>query len=273
MSKKEIIYKNDLKFSDNFNLHNSEFESDSVKKLYERHKDKPKIEMRITDSEMENFEYLDLSSLKLNDELLEKLFNLEKIKKILSKIKYLDLSSNELTKYPNIKAYKNIIYLSLSRNLISGSIFDNNLIELTCDFNKISKIESSSITKLSANNNELKNINVPSVKVLHINNNKITEIDEYFNLEYLECIENEISSIKNLFRLQEIYVANNKLETIENMPNLLILNCVNNPIKKINFFENVKLILTSTPMISSRYKVGNITKMKNDYLINMHKNT
>ena len=121
-----------------------------------------------------------------------------KLNKILSKIKYLDLSTNELTKYPNIKAYKNIIYLSIGRNLISGSIIDNNLIELTCDYNKISKIESSSITKLSANNNELKNINVPNVKVLHINNNKITELDEYFNLEYLECIENEISSIKNL---------------------------------------------------------------------------
>ena len=49
----------------------------------------------------ENYDYLDLSSLNLDDELVNKLFDLEKIKFILSKIKYLDLSSNNLTKKPN----------------------------------------------------------------------------------------------------------------------------------------------------------------------------
>ena len=147
MKKKISIYKNDLKFADNFDFEKSEFDSDFVENLYINHKNKPKIELRITDSEMENYDYLDLSSLKLDDELLNKLFDLGKIKFILSKIKYLDLSSNNLTKTPNLTKYKNIIYLSISKNNIIGSIIDNNLIELTCDFNQITKIEEFFIDK------------------------------------------------------------------------------------------------------------------------------
>ena len=269
MSKKSKIYKNDLKFSENFDFEKSDFESDFVKNLYSSHKNKPKIEMRITDSEMEKYEYLDLSSMNLNDEVIEKLFSVERIKNILQKIKYLDLSTNNLTKYPNLSKYKNIVYLSISKNKICGSIIDNNLIELTCDFNNISEIQSNSITKMSANNNKIKSINVPNIKVMHINYNSIDELDEYFNLEYLECIDNKIKTIKNLFKLQEVYIGNNLLETVENMPSLLVLNCVNNPIKRINYFENLQLILSSTPMISSKYKISNITKIKNDYLINI----
>jgi hypothetical protein len=136
MEKKIPIYKNDLKFTDNFDFEKSEFDSDMVENLYTKHKNKPKIELRITDSKMENYDYLDLSSLNLDNELLNKLFDLDKIKFILSKIKYLDLSSNNLTRKPNLTKYKNIIYLSISKNNIDGSIIDNNLIELTCDLIK-----------------------------------------------------------------------------------------------------------------------------------------
>jgi hypothetical protein len=263
------IYKNDLKFSEKFDFQITEFESETVENLYNIHKNKPKIEMRLTDSKMENFEYLDLSCLDLNDDLLKKLFELEKIKIILSKIKYLDLSTNNLTKYPNLTHYKNIIYLSINKNYIEGIINDNNLIELTCDYNRITKITSSSITKLSANNNCLIEINVPNVKVLHINYNKIKTIGDYIYLEYLECIGNEIKTIHNLIRLQEIYIGNNNLESMINLPSLLVLNCINNPIKRINFFGNLNLLMCSTSIISKKYDIGNITKIKNDFLYNI----
>ena len=91
MNKKISIYKNDLKFTENIDLEKSEFESETVKNLYNSHKNKPKIELRIIDSKMEKYEYLDLSSLNLNDDLLSKLLSLDKIKFILEKIKFLDL--------------------------------------------------------------------------------------------------------------------------------------------------------------------------------------
>ena len=269
MNIKIPIYKNDLKFTDNIDLEKSEFESHRIKKMYNEHKNKPKIELRIIDSQMEKYEYLDLSSLNLNDDLLNKLLSMEKINFILNKIKFLDLSSNVLTKKPDLSKFKNIIYLSISKNEIEGSIIDNNLIELTCEFNKITKINSTSIIKLSANDNIIKSVDIPNIKVLHINNNRLDVLSEYYNLEYLECISNEVKTIKNLLKLEEIYIGNNKLENISNMPNLLILNCVKNPIKKINYFDKVKIILSTTPVISSRYKIANINKMKNDYLINI----
>jgi Leucine-rich repeat (LRR) protein len=268
---KTIIYKNDLKFMETIDLERSEFESEAVKNIYEEHKNKPPIEMRITNSKMENYDYLDLSRLSLDDELLENLFKLERITNILKKIKYLDLSNNQLSRYPNIRKYRNITVLSINNNKIGGIISDNNLTELTCDDNNITEIKSSTMTILMANNNKITKIDVPKVEVLHINNNKIKEIGEYKQLEYLECMNNEIININNLEKLHEIYIANNKLENISNLPNLTILNCINNPIKKIIYFEKVNLILSSTPFISSQYKISNITKMDNDYLINLYK--
>jgi hypothetical protein len=225
--------------------------------------------MRVIDSKRENYEYLDLSSLDLTDDLLTKLLSISKIISILKKIKFLDISSNSLTKVPDLTEYKNIIYLSVSKNNIAGSIVNNNLKELTCDFNSISKIVSSSVKKLSANNNSITLLDTPNVEVLHVNNNNLTSVGEYPKLEYLECIDNKISKITNLPILQEIYIGNNLLVELSKLPSLKILNCVNNPIKKITYFKNVKLILCSTSVLSTSYKISNITKMKSDFLINI----
>ena len=78
MNKKIFVYKNDLKFNDNIDVENSEWESDVVKDIYNDYRKKPKIELRIKDSEMENYEYLDLSRLSITDKLfndLQSLFN------------------------------------------------------------------------------------------------------------------------------------------------------------------------------------------------------
>ena len=70
MDKKTLIYKNDLKFNhDNNTYENSDFDSDAIKDIYNDYKKKPKIELRIKDSEMENYDYLDLSNLNLDDDL------------------------------------------------------------------------------------------------------------------------------------------------------------------------------------------------------------
>ena len=131
MEKKTLIYKNDLKFNNNNIYENSDFDSDVIKDIYNDYKKKPKIELRIKDCEMENYNYLDLSDLNLDNELLEKLINLDKIKFLLNKIKFLDLSSNQLTKLFDFSLYKNILYLNIARNKIEGNIDENNIIELS----------------------------------------------------------------------------------------------------------------------------------------------
>lgn len=264
-----IIYKNDLKFIDKVDSEQSDFQSDAVENLYNNYKKKPKIELRIKDSEMENYSYLDLSNLNLTDELVEKLMKLSKIKYILNKIEFLDLSTNNLNKKPDLSAYPNIKCLSISNNNITGSIIDNNLKELTCDLNKITSIESQTIKVLCANNNNIKFIDIPNIRALYINNNKLNEMPEYIHLEYLECINNNISLIQNLIKLQELYIGANKLEKLSNLPNLIILNCVKNPIKYINYFKKINLILTTNMFISSKYQINNITKMNEEYIITM----
>lgn len=269
-SERTTIYKNDLKFSDNFDIENSDFETDDIKNMYNDFNKKPKIELRIKDSELENYNYLDLSDLSLTDDLLNKLFKLEKIKNILSKIEFLDLSNNKLTTLPKLivnNKYNNILYLNIARNNITTDIINDNLLELSCEFNKIKKIESKSLIKLSSSNNELNIINTPKIEILVINNNLIDNLLSFENLEYLECINNKISKISNMNKLTELFISNNNLIEIDKLQNLNILNCTDNPIKKIKFFENISTIMCSTSLLSSRYKIKSINKVNNKYFL------
>ena len=268
MEKKILIYKNDLKFNDNF-TEESDFDSENTKEIYNNYKKKPKIELRIKDSELENYNYLDLSNLGLDDELLEKLLKLEKIIFILKKIVYLDISSNKITKNINLDNYKNIIYLNISRNEIIGSIEDNNIIELNCEYNNITSIVSNSIEKLNACVNHINFLNVPKLKILLINNNKLDKLDNIEYIEYLECMDNKIKKLGKFNKLKEIFIANNLVEDFDEMNELNILNCVNNPIKKIKYVGKLNIILCSTPQISSKYNIKNISKIKNNYFINL----
>lgn len=263
-----FIYKNDLKFNENLDIESSEFESDAVKSIYNNFKSKPKIELRIEDTKMENYRYLDLSKLEIDDNYLVQLFELKRIIHILSKIEFLDLSNNKLTKLPNLKKYPNILYLNVSFNLIEQDIHDDNLIELTCHNNLIKSIKSIKLTHLNASNNLIDKLDTPNIKILIVSYNKINWIPSYINLVYLECIENRINKIDNMLELEELYIGNNNLSNIKNMPKLKVLNCVRNPIDKIKYFPNLKTLMSSTCKVSSQYILSNMEKIKSDYLIN-----
>lgn len=270
MNKKTLIYKNDLKFNHDNNIYeNSDFDSDVIKDIYNDYKKKPKIELRIKDSEMENYDYLDLSNLNLDDDLLEKLINLDKIKTLLKKIKFLDLSSNKLKKFIDFSSFKNIIYLNVARNNIEGAIEDNNIIELSCEYNNIISIKSKSIEKLNACDNKIINLEIPKLKIMLINNNNLETLEDQDKVEYLECMNNKLKNIGKFNKLKEIYIANNLIEDFNEMNELKVLNCINNPIKKIKYLGKLNIILCSTPKISSKYNIKNISKIKKDYLINL----
>lgn len=263
-----FIYKNDLKFNSQIDLESSEFESNTIKSMYNNFKDKPKIELRIEDSIIENYNYLDLSKLEIDDVNLNQLFELKKIKSILSKIDFLDLSNNKLTKMPDLTSYPNIKYLSVSFNEIEQNIHDNNLVELTCHNNKIKSIVSNKITHLNASNNQIEQIDVPNVKILIISYNKLNWIPSYIDLKYLECIENRIQKMDNMLELEELYVGSNNLSSMHHMPKLQVLNCVNNPMDKIKYFPKLKILMSSTAKVSSQYNLSEIKKCKADYIIN-----
>ena len=272
---KYILYKNDLKFSENINLEDSEFESDNIRTMYTDYKSRPKIDLRIKDCELENYEYLDLSKLYMDDLIFEKILELERIKMILSKIKFLDLSNNNLKKIPILLNYKNIIYLNISSNKITGNInstnTNNNLIELVCDNNSIKSIDLLLLERLVASNNIIENIFVPNIKMLIINENKLSKISSYNKLYYLECMDNNIELIDNFENLEELYISNNNIIDIDTiMPKLTILNCTKNPINKIGFYNKLNFLVCSTSYISSKYKIQHMSKVKDDYFISLN---
>jgi hypothetical protein len=82
---KPLIYKNDLKFNETIDIESSDWDTDDVKNMYTAYKKKSKIELRIKDSELEAYEYLDLSNLCLNDKVLCELIELPIIINILQK--------------------------------------------------------------------------------------------------------------------------------------------------------------------------------------------
>ena len=191
-----FIYKNDLKFDLNLdnndvnndvnndfnNIKNSEFDTEEIKTIYNNFKNKPKIELRIEDSKLENYKYLDLSKLEINDLYMFQLLGLEKIKNILKKIEFLDLSNNKLSFIPNLSDYPNILYLNVSFNEITNDITNNNLLELTCHNNNITSINSNSLIRLSASNNNITLINTPNIEMLIINSNRLEWIESYLSL-------------------------------------------------------------------------------------------
>ena len=164
--------------------------------------------------------------------------------------------------------YRNIKYLSISFNLIKGTIHNDIIEELSCEQNSIKSIKSKSLLKLSASNNQIESIDIPKIQVLVANSNNINWIPSYTDLEYIECIDNQLTSRDNLDNLEELYISGNQVTNLDYLPKVKVLNCVNNPIDKIKYFPKLTILLCSTMKISSKYKISNLSKVKKDYLIN-----
>ena len=179
----------------------------------------------------------------------------------------MDLNNNNLTVFPDLSSYPNIKYLSISFNSIKGSVHNDIIEELSCEQNKIKSIRSKSLLKLSGSNNQIESIDIPKIQVLVLNSNNINYIPSYTDLEYIECIDNQLVSIDNLASLEELYISGNQVANLDYLPKIKVLNCVNNPIDKIKYFPKLTILLCSTMKISSKYKISNISKVKKDYLI------
>lgn len=231
--KKGTFYKNDLKFYDKTDA--TEMEDDFTKELYNKYKNKPKIELRIDECIRENYNYFDLSHMKLDNKLLEELFNLKEIDELLSKIYFLDLSNNILTHIPDLKKYKNIKCIDISYNKIKGNIINNNWTELVCKHNHIETIKSESLEKLIASDNNIEELDTPNIKLLVINNNKLKELLECDQLNYCEIMNNRLEKINKMDNLTELYIADNNIKEFTELAKIKILNCANNKIEKIPY--------------------------------------
>lgn len=226
-----IFKKQDLKNMHNIKKENIKyFENKNIENLYNEYYNKEIIDYRIYECKEEEYFYLDLTNMQLDNDKLYFIFNDENIKILLNKIEMLDLSNNNIDKFPDyISNYSNIKYLNISNNNINGIIEVNNIIELECSNNIIEGIISMTLNVLNCENNKINNIYCPNINILEINDNNIDELPIFKNIEQLN-------------------VANTK-------------------INKINYIKSLKELKCSTKIISKDYKIKNISFVNNIYYI------
>jgi len=226
-----IFKKQDLKNIHNIKKKNIKcFENEIIKNLYNEYYDKEIIDYRIYECNEEEYFYLDLSNMELDNNKLYFILNDENIKTLLNKIEMLDLSDNNIEKYPDyINIYSNIKYLNISNNNINGVIEVNNIIELECSNNMIDGILSISLNVLNCEYNKINNMYCPNINILEINDNGI----------------DELPILKNIKQL----------------------NIVNTKIKKINYIKSLKELKCSTKFISKNYRIKNISFVNSIYYI------
>jgi Leucine-rich repeat (LRR) protein len=226
-----IFKKQDLKNIHNIKKENIKcFENEIIENLYNKYHNKEIIDYRIYECNQEEYFYLDLSNMKLDNTKLYSIFNDENVKILLNKIEMLDLSNNNIDKFPDyISNYSNIKYLNISNNNINGIIEVNNIIELECSNNIIEGILSISLNVLNCENNKINNIYCPNITILEINDNDIDELPILKNIEQL--------------------------------------NVVNTKIQKIDYIKSLKELKCSTKIISKDYKIKNISFVNSIYYI------
>jgi hypothetical protein len=219
-----ILKKNDLKNIHKFNENTFIFENDNVKELYYKYKNKTILEVRIDICINEDYFYLDLSEMDLTNDDLLLIFENKEIKSLLYKIEMLDLTYNKLTKNINLNEYRNIKYLNIAFNDICHIVECKHIIELNCEHNKITKIISDSIIKLTAHDNLIQDVELEDINYLIIYNNKLTKINNYKNIETLDCINNNILNIDYIKSLKSLYCSTNRISKDYNILNIEKIN-------------------------------------------------
>ena len=163
--------------------------------------------------------------MEINDKQLNEYLKNEEIKKILKKIRLLDLSNNILKKNPIfVNEYSNIKVLNISYNEIEGIIEFNNLIELDCTNNEIDGIISNTLINITASNNKILNVYSPKVSTLIIDNNIIEELPKFKELKYLDCSTTKIKKIDYIKSLRDLICSTKLISPEFNVKKIKLIN-------------------------------------------------
>lgn len=236
--KKYEIYHNDLKYKKNRELDSSKIDwNDHLKYLFENI-DLDSLDYRLYECKRTNMCNLDLTNMdliefpKLPDEYREK-------------IKCLFISENDLVYIPDLTSFRNLEILEISNNNINSiEALPPSLLELTCRFNKLSKLpDCPNIIRIDCSNNEISEIpNYSSLKSLVCANNKISQINTSQNMEKLICSGNTINYIGNLPKIKYLDCSDNKIIKLEDYKNLHDLICNNNNMSDVIAYDQLKYL-------------------------------
>lgn len=218
-----------------------------------------------------------------NVRVLENFINLERLQLNGTGVEVLDLSNNSKLKYLDI-SHNNLTKLILSKtstidsfNCSSNSLENIPLIEmpnlryLKCDNNNIERLDfrfSKGIIFLSCSNNLLKSIDISyllSLEYLFIENNELNRLNVAFNnkLKEIQARNNRISAIdiSNNLELEYLNILFNEVKELNLKNNIKLkeLNCAYNDIVILDLKQNVKL----SQLISSYNRRLNTVDLRN----------
>lgn len=276
-SVKTVLYPNDLKY-----IEYNKIDLNKVKDLPNDY-DFSTLQSRIDACIKSDHKMLDISHLNLT-QFPSSVCNL-------SKLQYLFMSHNKISKINDLSFYKDLIVIDLSyNNLTAIPLLPNIVEELVISHNNIENatLKYNYLKRLDISNNKLISLSfIESLEILNCDDNKLTKIDTYPQLKKLSCERNNISVIHPQPKLRILYADNNKIKTILNFPKLKelfcndnnivlinkldcinILSCIHNKLNTIEFFPTLKELVcdfNDNVSLSNEYAIKN-SKVYKDYI-------
>jgi Leucine-rich repeat (LRR) protein len=283
MLAKYDVYENDLKFSEHIDPEKTRWHNKDVQKKFLTNEVKT-LEYRLNECRKNNYEYLDISYLKL-ESIPDFTKHVDYNK--LQNIKFLFANDNEIKDLEkSLFQFKKLQVLDISCNKLKKiKTIPSSLTELVCHNNKLTLICSSDyLLTLDCSFNRMESISeYSSAKTILCENNKICEFQTFLNAKHISLKDNPLTKIHSQPNLEFLNIENTSLTgDLPEMPRLKWLICHNTSIggiKKLISLEHIEMTkcsLLEIPYLkflqdilcdlSSNLKVDNKMKLKT-YLI------
>jgi len=157
---------------------------------------------------------------------------------------HLNISNNDLSTIPTqVLGLKKLLHLDCSSNDLTtiDCLVDMNLVSINASCNNIETITTLPISCIvfDVSYNSLTNLYVPDTIIeLNASMNNLQELTGCKNVEILNVICNELSSIPNS-TYSKLYLSNNNIQELQIFPNLMTLYIDGNPIKFIQRVDDI----------------------------------
>lgn len=184
-------------------------------------------------------------------------------------LEMLDCSYNSIKLFHN---YPKLTELFCSSNRIIKLPKLPNLIKLICDFNPNINLRlhrHENLKFLDCSNNNLSSVPIyPKLTNLICCNNNITFMNGYQDLKILDCSNNNIIYIEGFKNLTYLNCSNNNLVELNEYPNLEVLQCSHNRLKELKAYPLIQLYCINN-LLS---KLDNLEAYKNLNILSIGRN-
>lgn len=287
-TRKYQVYRNDIKYKQHKGIDVSRAEwDDDVKRDFQT-KDTDSLDYRLEMCEKENYETLDMASMK--DDCFLKLFEHKMFPKIKDRVMHIFAYECDITEIPDLTCFSQLQTLDLSRNKLRKlQSLPDSLEELIVNNNKITTLDqylpkllrfdgtnnrfdsmvfSDALERIHLKNNPIANLrSFNNLYYLDISLTNINKIDSMPKLKYLDMSRTKINSLPPLPSIEQLLCNESNLNDISNISSLQCLEIINTNVRRIHHIKNLNTLLyheSNQFTLSQKFKILNIKKNKNN---------